>query len=188
MAIGKLSDEKLVVLVREKDQELYRILVRRYQEKLLRYAQWLIGDQDRAADVVQQAFIKAFVNLRSFDTKKKFSSWVYRIVHNEAINLVKKEKKKISLEKNDWVNQLVDDRLSVEENLSRKEVQKMVNQGLKSLPVAYREPLALFYLDEKSYEEISDILRMPIGTVGTRINRGRKMLRLILEANGIKKS
>lgn len=179
MEIGKLSDEKLVELVREKDQELYRELVRRYQAKLLRYAQWLVNDPDRAADVVQEALVKAFINLKGFNTKKKFSSWIYRIVHNEAINLVKKERKKISLENNQWLEQIANGEEGPEEKLAKKEVQKMVNQCLKKLPVAYREPLALHYLEERSYEEISDILRMPMGTVGTRINRGKKMMKRI---------
>ena len=72
--------------VRTKDQELYGEVVRRYQDKLLRYADYLMQNESRAADVTQNAFIKAFINLNSFDTGKKFSSWIYRITHNEAIN------------------------------------------------------------------------------------------------------
>jgi RNA polymerase sigma-70 factor (ECF subfamily) len=86
------SDEELVEQIRKSDRELYAIIIKRYQEKLLRYANNLIKDESRASDAVQESFIKAFINLNSFNTKKKFSSWIYRIVHNETLNIIKKYK------------------------------------------------------------------------------------------------
>jgi RNA polymerase sigma-70 factor (ECF subfamily) len=71
----KISDEELIEKIRSSDQELYSIIVKRYPDKLLRYATNLIKDEDKAVDVVQESFIKAFINLNGFDTKKKFSSW-----------------------------------------------------------------------------------------------------------------
>ncbi len=189
MVVKKLRDEKLVELVRRENQELYREIVRRYQDKLLRYAHWLVNDQDKAADVVQDAFIKAFVNLKSFNTKKKFSSWIYRIVHNEAINHLRKEKKKISLESNGWVREVASNEPTVEDKMVRKETKQSINRCLKRLPLIYRSPLSLSFLEEKSYEEISDILRLPVGTVGTRINRGKKLMRLVfLSDHGVEVS
>jgi len=182
--IKSLSDEELIELVRNKDQELYEEVVRRYQTKLMRYATGLIQDEDKAADVVQESFIKAFVNLRGFNTKKKFSSWIYRIVHNEAINYIKKHKKEISLENNKWVERAAKSNEDVEEDFNQKEAKEMLYLSLKELPLKYRSPLVLFFLEEKTYEEISDVLRIPIGTVGTRINRGKKMLRLIYKKKG----
>jgi len=93
----KLSDEEIVEKVRSKNQELYSIIVERYQNKLLRYANNLIKDEDKASDVIQDSFIKAFINLNGFDVKKKFSSWIYRIVHNEAINIAKKYQKELPI-------------------------------------------------------------------------------------------
>ena len=95
--ILKLSDEKIVELVRKKDKELYIHIIKRYQDKLMRYASYLTGEEHNAADIVQESFIKAYVNLNGFNTKKKFASWIYRIVHNEAINLINKQKKQVSL-------------------------------------------------------------------------------------------
>lgn len=178
--LKNLSDEAVVELVRNEDQELYREIVKRYQAKLLRYAAYLIRDEAKAADVVQEAFIKAFINLKGFNLKKKFSSWIYRIVHNETINYLKKHKKEISLENNHWLKSKED----VEADFNRKEARKMLYQSLKKLPLKYRSPLVLFYLEEKSYEEISDVLRIPVGTVGTRINRGKKMMRSIYKQKG----
>lgn len=92
-----LPDEIIVEQVRSIDQERYVLLVERYQHKLIRYAESLLHDEHRATDVVQESFIKAFINLQGFDTQKKFSSWIYRIVHNEAMNSIKKYQKEVSL-------------------------------------------------------------------------------------------
>jgi len=183
---SQLSDEELVRLVRTKDQELYADLVNRYQEKLLRYATKLISDENKATDAVQEAFIKAFINLNSFNASKKFSSWIYRIVHNEAINHAKKNSKEISLEDNEWVKNIVqaEDDLGVQ--IDRREAVRLLQVYLAQLPLKYRSPLILFYLHDKSYEEISDVLRMPVNTVGTRINRGKKLLKTLCLEGGEK--
>jgi len=98
----ELSDEEIIEKVRTSNQDLYAVIIDRYQKKLLRYIGNLIKDENKAIDVVQESFIKAFVNLNSFNTEKKFSSWIYRIAHNQAINLAKKYQKETSLQE-DWV-------------------------------------------------------------------------------------
>ncbi|KKQ26411.1 MAG: RNA polymerase sigma factor [Microgenomates group bacterium GW2011_GWC1_37_12b] len=168
---------KLVELVRNKDRELYSEIIRRYQNKLMRYSRYLINDEDKAADVVQETFIKAFINLNGFDTKKKFSSWLYRISHNEAMNAVKKYHKEAPLDL-DFDIPSTDD---VEGEFDKKEIVQKAHSCLDLMPIMYSEPLALYYLDEKSYEEISDILRIPIGTVGTRINRARALMKKVCQ-------
>jgi len=179
--LKNLSDEELVGLVRSKDQELYRELVGRYQSKLLRYANYLVHDEAPAADVVQEAFIKAFINLKGFNTKKKFSSWIYRIVHNEAINYLKRSQKITPLSRHQWLERKIKSETDLEKDFLKNQERKRVQKALEKLSINYREPLALFYFEEKSYEEISDILKMPMGTVGTRISRGKKLLGGILE-------
>jgi len=176
-----LSDEEVAELVRSKDQELYRELVRRFQDKLLRYATYIVHDENQAADVVQEAFIKAFVNLKGFNTNKKFSSWIYRIVHNEAINQLKRSKKITPLSSHRWLEGKIKSDTNLESDFLRKEKEENIRRSLEKLPLKYSEPLALFYFEEKPYDEISDILRVPMGTVGTRISRGKKLLRGLLE-------
>ena len=91
-----LSDEDLVKKITSGKSDLFRELVERYEARLLRYAASIAGgDQTAAQDIVQEAFIKTYVKLNSFNTKRKFSSWMYRIVHNEAINYCKKHKKEL---------------------------------------------------------------------------------------------
>ena len=177
---SRLTDEELVEEVRSADQELYRYVVARYQEKLLRYATYLTGDSDSAKDAVQTAFIKAFQNLRSFDIKKKFSSWLYRIVHNEAMNAIKKHHQAIGLDTDQW--HLLPSHHDIEAEYSRKELQTYIRKTLNKLPVEYKAPITLFFLENRSYEEISDILRLPVGTVGTRINRGKARIKQLMES------
>jgi len=177
--IEKISDENLVVLVCTKNQELYEEIVKRYQNKLLRYVRYLIKDQHKAEDVVQETFIKAFINLKGFNVKKKFSSWIYRIAHNEAINNIKKYRKEIFLSTESWSKNFFISKESPYKKISDKETKKHLKDCLNGLPLKYRESITLFYLEEKSYKEISDILRLSIGGVGARINRAKKMLKIL---------
>ncbi len=176
-SLEKLTDEQVADYVRAKNPEAYREIMARYQDKLMRYANYLTNNDMEAADVVQSAFIKAFINLNGFDVKKKFSSWIYRIVHNEAMNAIAKHKNELPmLEGMDF-----ESKENIVDDLSREEVKKTVNKCLSYIPRLYSEPLSLFFLEEKSYEEISDILRLPIGTVGTRISRAKVLMKKICQ-------
>ena len=167
------SDEAVVLDVCASNQERYAVLVSRYQSKLLRYATNLINDEQKAKDVVQETFIKAFINLKGFDTSKKFSSWIYRIAHNEAMNIVKKHKKEVRLPESFEMESEQD----IEADYAEREIHDEIHKCLTMLPIIYAEPLLLRYIEEKTYEEISHILRIPVGTVGTRINRAKKIMK-----------
>ena len=175
--LSQMTDEELTVWVRTKNQEDYRELVNRYQDKAMRYAQTIMHDHDRAADVVQEAFIKAYINLRSFNQKKKFSSWFFRIIHNQAINYLKKHRKEISFGNDDWSVNIASFEEPLEVTLQKQENKQAITACLVRLPLMYRSPLALYFFEDKSYEEIGDILKLPIGTVSTRINRAKKIVR-----------
>jgi RNA polymerase sigma-70 factor (ECF subfamily) len=177
--VTELTDEEIIKKVRTSNQDLYSVIIDRYQKKLVRYVNNLIKNEDKAIDVVQESFIKAYINLNSFNIEKKFSSWIYRIVHNQAINLAKKYQKETPLLE-DWDFKSNDD---VEKDFEEKETIEKVENCLKDIPLLYSEPLSLYYLDEKSYEEISDILKIPMGTVATRINRGKKIMKNICQKN-----
>ena len=176
-ALKNLSDEKIVEIVRTKDKNFYAEIIRRYEKKLLRYALYLFNDEQLAADAVQEALIKAYVNLHSFDVKKKFSSWLYRIVHNQAINLIRKNKQHSWIEENSELDSGID----LEDDLIKKELKAHLHNCINQMPILYKEPLTLYFLEEKSYEEISDILRLPIGTVGTRINRAKHLVKKLCQ-------
>lgn len=175
----KLTDEELVEKVRSSDRDVYAVIIERYKGKLLRYVTSLVNDRDRASHIVQDSLVKAYINLNSFNTKRKFSSWIYRIAHNEAINSIKKNQKEFFI--------LEDFEFPSEEDIERdfeqKETAVHVEKCLNSIPLIYSEPLSLYYLSEKSYEEISDILRLPMGTVAIRISRAKKLMKHICQKN-----
>jgi len=175
--ISELSDEEVIGIVRTEDKEAYAEIIKRYQTKLMRYATYIMGDEHTGADIVQESFIKAYINLNGFDTKKKFSSWIYRIVHNEAMNILTKHKKQQPVD--DQID--IDSGVNVEDEFIKNELISQAHHCLDQMPVLYKEPLSLFYLEEKSYEEISDILRIPVGTVGTRVNRARGMMKKLCQ-------
>lgn len=173
----KLTDEEIVEMVRSEDRELYAVIIKRYQNRLLRYANNLIKNESKAVDVVQDSLVKAFVNLHGFDTKKKFSSWIYRIVHNETINVLQKNQKEVNLP-DDFDIQSEE---NIEADMEQKEIVFKVEKCLQEMPILYSEPLSLYYIEEKSYEEISDILRIPMGTVAIRISRAKKLMKNICQ-------
>ncbi|HNP79277.1 MAG TPA: sigma-70 family RNA polymerase sigma factor [Candidatus Pacearchaeota archaeon] len=154
--------------------------MKRYEKKLSHYLHKFISDQDEIEDVLQVVFIKTYKNLYGFDQNKKFSSWIYRIAHNEAVNYLKKKKaSKICLD--DVEYKLVDEKVDLNSGIDNNFLKKDIEKILGSLKLKYREPLILFFFEGKSYEEISDILRIPKNTVGTLILRGKKLIKEELE-------
>ena len=145
-----VPDEELVEKIRSENNELYAEIVRRYQQKLYRYLRYLTNRPDEAEDLLQDVIIKVYRNLFGFDTKKKFSSWIYRIAHNEGLNFLKKtaRKKQVSLENVDFSPESEDD--SIEDAFGKKEMQGMVKECLDGLEAKYREPLVLYYFEDKS--------------------------------------
>jgi RNA polymerase sigma-70 factor (ECF subfamily) len=138
---NELPDEEVVKLIRLSNQELYFILVKRYQDKLLRYVTNIVLDEYKAVDVVQETFIKSFVNLNGFDLNKKFSSWIYRIAHNESINLLKKNRRETFLPEDlDFSSEE-----NLVEDLEQKELVQNIGKCLGSLPLMYSEPLVLHF-------------------------------------------
>ncbi len=174
-----MSDIDLVEVIRSGNSELFTEIIKRYQNKLLRYATYILGDEDAGADIVQESFIKTFVNLNGFDKNKKFSSWIYRIVHNEAINYLNKNKRQRPM--NPEVE--YDSGVNLEETYVKNEIISHAHNCLGEMSLLYKVPLSLFYLGEKSYEEISDILRIPVATVGTRISRAKIIMKKICQKN-----
>ena len=174
-----LTDEEVVKKVIESDRELYAIIIERYQDKLLRYTYNLIRDSEKSKDSVQETFIRAYTNLNIFNTQKKFSSWIYQIAHNQAINIAKKNHREIPL-----LDDLdFESPENIEDNFDQEKDVERINLCLKDIPILYREPLSLYYIEEKTYQEISDILRIPMGTVATRINRAKKIMKNICQKN-----
>jgi RNA polymerase sigma-70 factor (ECF subfamily) len=186
--LASLSDEKLVVYVREKDKEAYSEVVRRYGDKLWRYVQYMIRDGDLAVEIVQRAMVKGYENLNSFDVRRKFSSWIYRIAHNETISEMRGRKKILywPLDADLW-GVFESREQSPEDKLDDKLMKEWLDSCMADLSEKYRAVLVLYYLEEKTYEEISEILRISMGTVGTRLSRGKALVKKLCNRNNGKK-
>jgi RNA polymerase sigma-70 factor (ECF subfamily) len=174
----ELSDEMLAQRVQEGHKEDFGILMERYQAKLFRYGKKFITGHDNIEDVVQDVFIKTYQHIKSFDTSKKFSSWIYRIAHNTYVNAVKKQSREpLYLFDFDLIlgHTIVENPREREQE--QEEIRLLVEKGLDMLPSRYREIIVLYYMEELSYKEIADILQVPVGTVGIRLKRAKDKLK-----------
>lgn len=165
--------------------DYFSCLYERYEARLLRYIKRVAFTNDEeAADVLQDSFIKIWKNLNGFDQSLKLSSWIYRIVHNEAISFLRRKKsygKDQQVPLDEQIFSAVPDDTAPEEAEALESRDKLTHQVLAQLPDLYREVLVLKFLENMGYEEISDILKIPEGTVATRINRAKKAFRKIAE-------
>ncbi len=165
--------------------DYFSCLYERYEARLLRYIKRVAFTNDEeAADVLQDSFIKVWKNLNGFDQSLKLSSWIYRIVHNEAISFLRRKKsygKDQQVPLDEQIFSAVPDDTAPEEAEELENRDKLTHQVLAQLPDLYREVLVLKFLENMGYEEISDILKIPEGTVATRINRAKKAFRKIAE-------
>jgi RNA polymerase sigma-70 factor, ECF subfamily len=179
--LDNLNDEALIVFIREKDKQAYSLIMDRYGTKIRRYINRLINNDADAQDLVQQVFINVYTDIFSFDEKRKFSSWIYRVAHNVAVNYLKKKRIKISLESNPAVANKLFSKEDVFEEVAREEAKDKMTSLLDDLPEKFKTPLILRFQEDKTYEEISDILRIPKNTVGTLISRAKKVLKKEIE-------
>lgn len=170
------TDEELMRRVPD-EREVFACIIRRYEDKLRRYLKrvmpWM-GDETE--DVLQEIFIKVYVHARGFDTTLSFSSWVYRIAHNEAVSWLRKKKARpetVELGEDEvqtFLESVEVARDHAEERLTRDAVTRV----LARMREKYRAVLVLRFLEGKTYEEIGDILTVPNGTVATLVHRAKK--------------
>lgn len=175
------TDAQLVALTLQ-DREMFLYLMQRYEQKLLHYIYRISSsNKEDAEDILQDVFMKAYSNLNGFDQKKSFSSWIYRIAHNETISHFRKKKARpsIAVETEDLAR--FADELDIAELLDTTLLQERVRAIINELDEKYRDVLVLKFLEEKSYDEIADIIRKPKGTVGTLINRAKKKFTTLYE-------
>ncbi|MDD3656214.1 MAG: sigma-70 family RNA polymerase sigma factor [Atribacterota bacterium] len=172
------TDSQLVALTL-KNQEYYYCLMKRYESALMNYIYRLSGmNRTDIQDILQEVFILAYQNLNDYNEDFKFSSWIYRIAHNYTISTIRKKPRyyqNISWDEHD-LDQLVQSDFNLEKNFLQKIDYENLLCIIDLLPLKYKEVLLLKFLEGKDYQEISDIVRKPIGTVGTLINRAKKLL------------
>ena len=183
---NKLGDEEIIEKSL-KDLDYFACLYERYELKLLRYIRKISNtDTQEAGDILQDAFIKIWKNLNNYDKSLKLSSWVYRIVHNETISFCRKKRsygKNNNLDLEDIQFKDLPDEQNIEENSEERFF--LTHKVLDKLALKYKEVLILKFMEKMSYEEISDVLKIPEGTVATRINRAKKIFITVAETEQI---
>lgn len=178
----QLSDTEIVELSL-KDSEVFSEIIERYQTKLQRYIRRISSfSDDNIGDILQEVFIKAYTNLNSFNTSLKFSSWLYRIAHNETISFLRKNKKHIdaTLLPDDSLEEFRSE-IDIENSHKQSEDQEVLWRAIKSIKQKYQDVIILKYFEHKSYDEISDIIQKPPGTVATWISRAKKEIQIFLK-------
>lgn len=175
------TDEAVAARVQKGDAEVFSVLLERYEKKIFRYARKFLSHPDDVKDIVQDVFVKAYVNIKSFDATRKFSPWIYRIAHNEFINALKKKKaEKISFIDFDVLLPHPAATETADADVDRQDLRRLLDGCLEKMPAKYREPLVLYYFEEMNYREIADVIHLPVSTVGIRLQRGKIMLKKII--------
>lgn len=179
MKKSELTDNQLAQKALQ-DMQYFKILIEKYQKQIQRYIMRLSNvDEDESNDVLQEVFIKAWKNIESFNGQYAFSAWLYRIARNETINYYKKHLKKnaehtmqVSAEHLESIAGSLNQRADYDLKLK----QKKVAQAIEKLDTKYREIIILHFFEQKSFRDISDIMRLPLGTVATMFKKAREQL------------
>ena len=178
-----LTDAQVVGQVLAGDQGLYRLLVERHQRAGYNAAYRLIGTQDEAADITQEAFIRAYQALETFQHDRPLSPWLCRIAINLALNRLKRQRPVLSLDDDRQTPALEIPDLSTEpqRSLLRAEQQQLLRQAILGLRPEYRVVIEMRHFQNLSYEEIAASLNISLANVKSRLFRARKQLRQIME-------
>jgi RNA polymerase sigma-70 factor (ECF subfamily) len=179
----KLEDQRLIKLAREGDQKAFETLLKKYRNLVYHVMIKMVRNPQEAEDLSQEAFIKAFNALSSFNEEFAFSTWLMKIATNNCIDYLRKKKLRtysidepIQYKEEQVQIELPDHDPTPEKTLLNEERSKLINGAIQSLPPRYRHVIVLRHQEEKSYEDIAEILKLPLGTVKARIFRAREML------------
>lgn len=182
-----LTDEELIKELQESnDIECYNLLVKRYKDPLMNFVFRFVGDRDVCSDIVQDTMIKFYLKRDSYKSVAKFSTWIYTIAGNLAKNELKRRNRRkiysLSNHDEDMQIQVEDKEFIAPDRLADNKIKNdIVQRALLKVKPVYREVVILRDIQEFSYDEISEMTGLTIGTVKSRINRGRKQLQKLLK-------
>lgn len=183
-------ERHLLERCRNGDLDAFDELVLQHQDRIHNLCYWMLNDRDEAADAAQEAFLRAFRGLPKFQGQCAFGTWLHRIAANVCLDALHKRKRtpipqsSLSRDDDDVASpELADTRESPHEAAARHERTRIIRRALATLPEHYRVVLVLFDIQGHAYEEIAELLELPIGTVKSRLNRARGALREGLQAH-----
>lgn len=175
-----MTESEIIDRILGGDTEAFAVLVAQHQRRALSLAERMMQNTEDARDVVQDAFVKAYKSLSRFNRDATFSTWLYRIVYTTSLNALEKRKRMPLYDMLDeetapaWIEP------TVFESMEASHIDEIISDEMKSMNPIYATILELFYVDDRSYDEIVSITGLPLGTVKTRLNRGRTLLRTAL--------
>jgi RNA polymerase sigma-70 factor (ECF subfamily) len=188
--MDKTQEQRLVDAARRGDEAAFESLVRLYEKRVFALAVRMCGNSEDAAEAAQEAFLAAWQGLRFFRGDSSFSTWLYRLTSNACVDLLRREGRHRSvagpsLDDDGELNRDVPDTApSPQEEAERRELRAQIEEGLRALSPEHRQVLILREMHQLSYDEIADTLDLDVGTVKSRISRGRKQLRNFLLRSG----
>lgn len=178
------SDKEIIKEALAGDQKAYAKLLEKYRGPIFGLIYRMIGNREESEDLVQETFIKAFDALITFNEEYAFSTWLYKIAINNCIDFLRKKKlrtfslnRPITTKEGSLTREFPDRSLTPEGRFLTEERRNIIQEAINSLPEKYRTVIVLRHNQEKSYEEISAILNIPMGTVKARIFRARELLK-----------
>ena len=188
--LSTLADYELVATAITGREASFEELVRRYQRPIAAYVYRMVGDYDAALDLTQDVFIKVYNSLARYRSEFKFSTWIYKIAHNAAIDHLRRYAVREQVLANGAdgdrrENSVESQRLTPEQETEREERRCGIESVVKSLPAAYRELIVLRHSHDLSYDEIAEVTGLPLGTVKNRLFRARDAMRDQLLRRGI---
>ena len=179
------DDVKLVAASKSGDQDAFALLVQRHQHRVFNLVYRMLQQYDEANEVTQETFLAAWQGLPSFRGDARFSTWLYRIAYNCCLKQLEQHKRDRALQTAIQAEQLLenaDSETRTDTEIDARDRQTLVREQLSTLPTKYRLVLVLRHLQEKTYEEMAEILAMPIGTIKTHLFRARNLLKERLQA------
>jgi RNA polymerase sigma-70 factor (ECF subfamily) len=188
--VNAVADCDLVTRAIAGREDGFEELVRRYQRPIAAYVYRMVGDYDAALDLTQEVFIKVYASLARYRSEYKFSTWIYKIAHNSAVDHLRRH----STREQSLVNQsdgepydlpIESGRLSPEQESEKAERRAEIEAVVRQLPSAYRELIVLRHSHDLSYDEIADVTGLPLGTVKNRLFRAREVMRQQFVERGI---
>lgn len=184
------TDRDLVATANTGVEGSFEELVRRYQRPISAYVYRMVGDYEAALDLTQEIFIKVYGSLSRYRSEFKFSTWIYKIAHNSAVDHLRRNagrERSLSngVEGDQYELPIESSSLSPEQESERKERRLEIESVVRSLPNAYRELIVLRHSQDLTYEEIVEVTGLPLGTVKNRLFRAREMMRQQFIGRGI---
>ncbi|MBR4874321.1 MAG: RNA polymerase sigma factor [Clostridia bacterium] len=188
-----MDENELILRCKKGDAESFSQLIMPYEKKIINYAYRMLNDESDAEDAAQEALLKAWNKIDSFSGNSRFSTWLYTILNNVCLDILRKKKRtgefsRVSINQSntddeEYEIQIEDTSDGPFEQYRKKEAGKALEKAISELPQKYKEVILMRDIEGLEYDEIAKVINASLGTVKSRISRGRGALRKILEEN-----